>query len=90
VATCAILAVTVLRPNLIVGQGVAFAVAEAAAEAVPASTVVAFSEGIGAFIACGLALRWRGMSPVVGRRTARHLGREASLTRQTPIQSGSL
>jgi predicted MFS family arabinose efflux permease len=76
--------------GLVVGQGVAFAVAGAAAEVVPPSTVVALSGGIGALIACGLALRWRGMSPAVGRHTARHLGREASLTRQTPIQSGSL
>jgi predicted MFS family arabinose efflux permease len=134
VITCAILAVTVFRPNLIVsmalfavsnsfamyqiaastafveripnekrgqafglanaglivGQGVAFALAGAAAEVVPPSTVVALSGGIGALVACGLALRWRGMSPAVGRHTARHLGREASLTRQAPIQSGSL
>jgi predicted MFS family arabinose efflux permease len=134
VLTCGILAVTVLRPNLIasmalfalsnsfamyqvaantafverlpnekrgqafglanagliVGQGVAFAVAGAAAEVVPPSTVVALSGGIGALIACSLALRWRGMSPAVGRHTARHLGREASLTGRTPIQSGSL
>jgi MFS family permease len=76
--------------GLIVGQGVAFAVAGAAAEVVPPSTVVALSGGIGALIACGLALRWRGMSPVIGRHTARHLGREASLTRQAPIRSGSL
>ena len=133
-ATCGILAVTILRPNLVVsmalfalsnslamyqiaantafveripnekrgqafglanaglvvGQGVAFAVAGAAAEVVPPSTVVALSGGIGAVIACGLAFRWRGMSPAVGRHTARHLGREASLTRQTPIRSGSL
>ena len=76
--------------GLIVGQGLAFAVAGAAAEVVPPSAVVALSGGIGALVACGLALRWRGMSPAVGRHTARHLGREASLTRQTPIQSGSL
>ncbi len=131
VLTCGILAVTVLRPNLIVsmalfalsnsfamyqiaantafveripnekrgqafglanaglivGQGVAFAVAGAAAEVVPPSAVVALSGGIGALIACGLALRWRGMSPAVGRHTARHLGREASLTRQAPIHA---
>jgi hypothetical protein len=134
VLTCGILAVTVLRPDLIlsmalfalsnsfamyqlaantafveripnekrgqafglanagmvVGQGVAFAVAGAAAEVVPPSTVVALSGGIGAVIACGLAVRWRGMSPAVGRHTARHLGREASLAGQTPIRSGSL
>jgi MFS family permease len=76
--------------GLVVGQGVAFAVAGAAAEVVPPSTVVALSGGIGALIACGLALRWRRMTPAVGRHTARHLGREASLTRQAPIQSGSL
>jgi hypothetical protein len=131
VITCAILAVTVLRPDLvasmglfalsnsfamyqiaantafadrvpnekrgqafglanaglIVGQGIAFAVAGAAAEVVPPSTVVALSGGIGALIAGGLALRWRGMSPAVGRHTARHLGREASLAGQTPIHA---
>jgi predicted MFS family arabinose efflux permease len=76
--------------GLIVGQGLAFAVAGAAAEVVPPSTVVALSGGIGALVAGGLALRWRGMSPAVGRHTARHLGREASLTRRTPIRSGSL
>jgi MFS family permease len=76
--------------GLIVGQGLAFAVAGAAAEVVPPSAVVALSGGIGALIACGLAIRWRGMSPVIGRHTARHLGREASLTRRTPIRSGSL
>ncbi len=73
--------------GLIVGQGVAFAVAGAAAEVVPPSTVVALSGGIGAIVACGLAIRWRGMSPAVGRHTARHLGRDASLTRQTPIHA---
>jgi hypothetical protein len=73
--------------GIVVGQGVAFALAGAAAEVVPPSTVVALSGGIGAVIACGLALRWRGMSPAVGRHTARHLGREASLTRQAPIHA---
>ncbi len=70
--------------GLIVGQGLAFAVAGAAAEVVPPSTVVALSGGIGALIACGLAIRWRRMMPAVGRHTARHLGREATLTRQAP------
>jgi MFS family permease len=76
--------------GLIVGQGLAFAVAGAAAEVVPPSAVIALSGGIGALIACGLAVRWRGMSPAVGRHTARHLGREDSLARQAPIRSGSL
>jgi MFS family permease len=73
--------------GLVVGQGVAFAVAGAAAEVVPPSTVVALSGGLGALIACGLALRWRRMSPAVGRHTARHLGREDSLTRQTLVRA---
>ena len=71
--------------GLVVGQGVAFAVAGAAAEVVPPSTVVALSGAVGALIACCLALRWRRMTPAVGRHTARHLGREASLTRQAPV-----
>ena len=53
--------------------------------------IIAVWEGgmafFGALIACGLALRWRRMSPAVGRHTARHLGREASLSRQTPIHA---
>ncbi len=73
--------------GLVVGQGVAFAVAGAAAEVVPPSTVVALSGGIGAVIAGCLAVRWRGKSPAVGRHTARHLGREASLTGQAPIHA---
>jgi predicted MFS family arabinose efflux permease len=73
--------------GLIVGQGLAFAIAGAAAEVVPPSTVVALSGGLGALVACGLALRWRRMSPAVGRHTARHLGREDSLTRQTLVRA---
>jgi hypothetical protein len=73
--------------GLIVGQGVAFAIAGAAAEVVPPSTVVALSGGLGALIACGLALRWRRMSPAVGRHTARHLGRDESLARKTLVRA---
>jgi predicted MFS family arabinose efflux permease len=73
--------------GLMVGQGVAFAIAGAAAEVVPPSTVVALSGGLGALIACVLALQWRRMSPTVGRHTARHLGREASPTRKTLVRA---
>jgi MFS family permease len=73
--------------GLIVGQGLAFAIAGAAAEVVPPSTVVALSGGLGALIACGLALRWRRMSPAVGRHTARHLGRDDSLARKTLVRA---
>jgi Major Facilitator Superfamily len=74
--------------GMVVGQGVAFAIAGAAAEAIPPSAAVALSGGLGALIACGLALRWRRMSPAVGRHTARHLGREASLTGRTLVRAG--
>jgi MFS family permease len=72
--------------GLVVGQGVAFAIAGAVAEVVPPSTVVALAGGLGAVVACGLALRWRRMSPAVGRHSARHLGRSAPLARQVPVQ----
>jgi predicted MFS family arabinose efflux permease len=76
--------------GLIVGQGAAFALAGAAAEVVPPSTVVAVSGGIGALVAVGLAFRWRGMSPAVGRHNARHLGRDDSLTRQAAIRAARI
>jgi MFS family permease len=73
--------------GLVVGQGLGFLLAGAAAEVVPPSTVIALGGGLGALAACGLALRWRGMSPAVGRHSARHLGRQASLARQTPVHA---
>jgi MFS family permease len=82
--------------GLVVGQGVAFAVAGAAAEVIPPSTVVALAGGLGAVVACGLALRWRRIAPVVGRHSARHLARqqadgqqlgaEAVLASPAPVQ----
>jgi hypothetical protein len=72
--------------GIVAGQGAAFALAGAAAEVVPPSTVMAIGGGLGALAACGLALRWRRMSPAVGRHSARHLGRQTSLTRQGPVQ----
>ena len=77
----------VANAGLFVGQGVAFALAGAAAEVVPPSTVIALGGGLGALAACGLALRWRNMSPAVGRHSARHLGRQASLARQAPVHA---
>src|SRR3984885_8530589 len=71
--------------GLVVGQGLAFLAAGAAAEVVPPSTVIALCGGLGALMACGLALRWRDMPPAVGRHSARHLGRQASLARQAPV-----
>jgi MFS family permease len=79
-------AFSLANAGLVVGQGAGFAIAGAVAEVVPPSTVVALAGGLGAVIACGLALNWRRMSPVVGRHSARHLGREAPLARQEPVQ----
>ncbi len=73
--------------GLLVGQGAAWALAGAAAEVVPPSTVIAVGGGLGALVAGALALRWRRMSPAVGRHTARHLGRESSPDRQTPVHA---
>ena len=73
--------------GLVVGQGVAFMAAGAAAEVVPPSTVIALGGGLGALAACGLALRWRHMSPAVGRHSARHLRGQAPLTRQAPVHA---
>jgi hypothetical protein len=70
--------------GLIVSQGAAFALGGAAAEVVPPSTVIAVGGGLGSLAACGLALRSRGISPAVGRHSARHLSGQASLARQTP------
>jgi hypothetical protein len=58
--------------GIIVGQGLAFTLAGAAAEVVPPSTVVALGGGLGALAACTLAVRWRRISPAVGRHSARH------------------
>ncbi|HEV3382773.1 MAG TPA: MFS transporter [Trebonia sp.] len=72
--------------GMMVGQGLGFALAGAAAEVVDPSAVTAIGGGLGAVFACGLALRWRRLAPAIGRHSAKHLGREASLTRQVPVQ----
>lgn len=59
--------------GMVVGQGVAFAAAGAACELVSPATVIAVGGGAGTVIAVYLALRWREMSPAVGRHSARHL-----------------
>ena len=65
----------------VVGQGAALMVAAAAAEVIPPSTVIALGGGLGALTAWGLALRWRHMSPAVGRHSARYMRDPATLTR---------
>jgi len=65
----------------VVSQGGALMAAGAAAEVIPPATVIALGGGLGALTACGLALRWRHMSPAVGRHSARHMRGLATLTR---------
>jgi hypothetical protein len=87
--------------GLIVGQGVAFALAGAAAQVLTPATVVALGGGLGAVAAVVLALRWRRISPAVGRHSARHFrsqvplagraeraGRAGSAAR-TPLQAAA-
>jgi MFS family permease len=56
--------------GVIVGQGVGFVAAGAAAEVVPPAAVIAVSGAIGAVAAFVLALRWRHVSPPGGRHAA--------------------
>jgi predicted MFS family arabinose efflux permease len=79
--------------GLVVGQGLGFALAGAAAAAVSPSAVVAVSGGLGALIACGIAIRSRKTLPAAGRHTARHLGRgqapAGSLPRAALVNGGT-
>jgi predicted MFS family arabinose efflux permease len=80
----------VANAGLVVGQGLAFTAAGAAVEVLPPSTVIALGGGLGAVMALGLALRWRHMSPVVGRHSAKHLRGQAPqvpLTGQAPVHA---
>ena len=65
----------------VVSQGAALMGAAAAAEVIPPSTVIALGGGLGALTAWGLALRWRHMSPAVGRHSARYMRDLTTLTR---------
>lgn len=60
--------------GLVVGQGLFFLLAGAAAQKLPPSTVVAAGGAIGTLAALMLAVRWRKISPAIGRHTARSLG----------------
>jgi MFS family permease len=72
--------------GVIVGQGVAFVVAGAAAEVVTPAAVIAISGGIGAVAALILTLRWRQVSPPSGRHAAgRHTG-DAAATGSVPLR----
>jgi MFS family permease len=65
--------------GVIVGQGVAFVAAGAAAELVSPAMVIAVGGGIGAVVAFALTLSWRRVSPPGGRHAAgRRPGRVAA------------
>jgi hypothetical protein len=65
--------------GLLIAASTAFGLAGTAAEVIPPATVVALRGAVGAVIACRLAFRGRKCYPSLGRHTARHHGREASL-----------
>jgi len=56
--------------GVIVGQGTAFLAAGAAASRFSPAAVIAVAGGVGAVLACVLALRWRRVSPPGGRHAA--------------------
>ena len=56
--------------GVVVGQGVAFVAAGAAAEVITPAVVIAICGGIGTVIAVVLTLRWRHVSPPGGRHAA--------------------
>jgi MFS family permease len=68
----------------VVGQGAALTLAGAAAQVMSPSTVIALGGGLGALMACVLALRWRHIPPAVGRHSARHLRGQAELAGSEP------
>jgi len=65
----------------VASQGAALLAAAAMSEVIPPSTVVAAGGGLGALLACVLALRWRHIAPHVGRHSARYLRRQTARAR---------
>jgi hypothetical protein len=83
----------VANAGLIVGQGILFLLAGAAAEKFPPAEVVAVCGGLGTVAAVILALRWRGISPVVGRHKARQAhsgGRRTRVPAPRPVLAAAL
>ena len=75
--------------GVIVGQGVTFTAAGAAAELVTPATVIAVGGGIGAVIAIVLTLRWRHVSPPGGRHAARRRPGHAVTRSSVPLRGSS-
>jgi hypothetical protein len=70
--------------GLVVGQGMTFLVAGAAAEVISPAAVIAIGGGIGAVVAFALALKWYRVSPPGGRHAARRRLRQATARRPLP------
>ncbi len=71
--------------GVIVGQGLTFMAAGAAAEAVTPAAVIAFGGAIGAVAALVLTLRWRHVSPPGGRHAARRRPGHAATRSSVPL-----
>jgi MFS family permease len=68
----------------VAAQGGALLIAGAAAEFLSPATVIAASGAIGALAAALLALRWRHLSPALGRHLPQAVGVPAAASAQTP------
>jgi MFS family permease len=75
--------------GVIVGQGVAFIAAGAAAEAISPAAVIAIGGGIGAVTGCILTLRWRHVSPPGGRHAAGRHPAQAEPSGSVPLRGSS-
>jgi hypothetical protein len=72
--------------GVIVGQGIAFVAASAAALVFSPAAVVAVGGGIGAVIALVLTLKWRQVSPPGGRHAAGRRPASATTARSVPLR----
>jgi MFS family permease len=72
--------------GVIVGQGVAFVAAGAAAEVLSPAAVIAIGGGLGALVACVLTLRWRRVSPPGGRHAAGRRPGRAEARSSVPLR----
>lgn len=72
--------------GVIVGQGLAFMAAGAAAEVVTPAAVIAVGGGIGAVVALVLTLRWRRVSPPGGRHAPRRRPGRAAAGSSVPLR----
>ncbi|HEV2254138.1 MAG TPA: MFS transporter [Streptosporangiaceae bacterium] len=75
--------------GVVVGQGVAFVAAGAAAEVIAPAAVIAIWGAIGAVMAVVLTLRWRHVSPPGGRHAARRRTGNAAARKSVPLRGSS-